>query len=96
MSDEVGKRRIRRGVRFREDAPAGRRWTIAEELRYNLNPADPGKIQPPTSAAERPALQERLERDHGRHVDVLKDRWGWYARFFKKAPRREPRAQPGR
>jgi hypothetical protein len=30
--EEVRKRRIRLGVRFREDAPAERRWTIAEEL----------------------------------------------------------------
>jgi len=29
---EVRKRRISLGVRFREYAPAGRRWTIAEEL----------------------------------------------------------------
>ncbi len=54
------------------------------------------KIAPPRNEAERRALQERLEREHGHRVDVLKNRWGWYARFFKKARRRKPQAQPGR
>jgi hypothetical protein len=54
------------------------------------------KIKSPSSQAERRALQERLEREHGRRVDVLKNRWGWYARFFKKAARRKPQAPPGR
>ena len=53
------------------------------------------KIKPPASEAERRALQERLEREHGHRVDVLKNRFGWYARFFKKAPRRKPKAPPG-
>ena len=53
------------------------------------------KIAPPANQAERRALQARLEREHGRRVDVLKNRWGWYARFFKKAPRRKPKAPPG-
>lgn len=53
------------------------------------------KIKPPSSEAERRALQERLEREHARRVDVLKNRFGWYARFFKKSPRRKPQAQPG-
>jgi len=53
------------------------------------------KIAPPANEAERRALQARLEREHGRSVDVLKNRWGWYARFFKKAPRRKPQGQAG-
>jgi len=47
------------------------------------------KIAPPANKAERRALQERLEREHGRRVDVLKNHWGWYARFFKTAPLRK-------
>ena len=53
------------------------------------------KIKPPASAAERRALKERLEREHGARGDVLKNRFGWYARFLKKAARRKPQAQPG-
>jgi hypothetical protein len=34
---EVKKRRISLGVRFREYAPAGRRWTIAEEMLVGTN-----------------------------------------------------------
>ena len=51
------------------------------------------KIAPPANEAERRALQARLEREHGRRVDVLKNRWGWYARFFKTASPRKPQAQ---
>jgi len=51
------------------------------------------KIAPPANKAERRALQERLEREHGKRVDVLKNHWGWYARFFKTAPPRTPQAQ---
>ena len=54
------------------------------------------KIEPPSNEGERSALQERLEREHNRRVDVLKNRFGWYARFFKKSARRKPQAPPGR
>jgi hypothetical protein len=47
------------------------------------------KIKPPCSEAERRALQERLEREHDRRVDVLKNHFGWYTRFFEKAARRK-------
>ena len=53
------------------------------------------KIAPPASEAERRALQARLERERGRRVDVLNNRWGWYAGFFKEAPRRKPQGQAG-
>ena len=62
---------------------------------FDYNPGNPMKIAPPANEAERRALQARLEREHGRRVDVLKNRWGWYARFFKEAPRRKPQAQAG-
>jgi hypothetical protein len=51
------------------------------------------KIAPPANEAERRALQARFEREHGRRVDVLKNHWGWYARFFKTAPPRKLQAQ---
>jgi hypothetical protein len=53
------------------------------------------KIKPPSSEAARRALQARLEREHGKRVDVLKNHWGWYARFFKEAPRRKSQGQTG-
>jgi len=53
------------------------------------------KIAPPANEAERRALQARLERNHGNRVDVLRNRWGWYARFFKEAKRRKPHRQAG-
>ncbi len=54
------------------------------------------KIAPPANEAERRALQERLEREQGWRVDGLKNRWGWYARFFKEAKRQKPPGQTGR
>jgi hypothetical protein len=42
------------------------------ELRgFDYSPANPMKIAPPANEAERRALQARLEREHGRRVDVL-------------------------
>jgi hypothetical protein len=68
----------------------------ALELRlFDCSPANPMKIAPPANEAERRALQARLEREHGRRVDVLKNLWGWYARFFKAAPRRKLQGQAG-
>jgi hypothetical protein len=68
----------------------------ALELRdFGYSPASPMKIALPASEAKRRALQARLERERGRRVDVLNNRWGWYARFFKEAPRRKPQGQAG-
>jgi len=53
------------------------------------------KIKPPANEAERLALKRRLERDHGWRVDVLKNRFGWYARFFKPGKRGKQKGQTG-
>jgi hypothetical protein len=54
------------------------------------------KIKPPANQAERLALQRRLEREHGCRVDVLKNRFGWYARFFSTAKRAKQKSQTRR
>jgi hypothetical protein len=40
------------------------------------------KIKPPANKNERHALKQRLEREHGARVDIIRGRFGWYARFL--------------
>ena len=50
------------------------------------------KIKPPANEAERLALKQRLERQHGGRVDIYEDRYGWTVRFCQS---RKPRKRPG-
>ena len=50
------------------------------------------KIKPPANENERLALKQRLEREDGARVDIIKGRFGWYARFSKPW---NPRKRPG-
>lgn len=54
------------------------------------------ELTPPVNATERRASRERLEREQGGRVEVLKNRGGWCARFFKTAELRKLQGQTSR
>ena len=53
------------------------------------------KIKPPANEKERLALKQRLERQHGGRVDIIKGRYGWYARFSQPWNRRKRQGKTG-
>jgi hypothetical protein len=53
------------------------------------------KIKPPANENERLALKQRLEREHGARVGIIKGRFGWYARFSKPGNPQKRRGETG-